>query len=91
MATDNVTPIHPPGVPIDVRSRLQKFADDLRRHAGVFGIVSRSLASLELGNMADDEIELLEEHCAALDVLQQRFHAFVNELPQQDGREPVSS
>ena len=55
-----MTPIHPPGAPpIDVRSRLQDFADDLRRHAGVFGIVHRSLASLELGDVANDELELL--------------------------------
>jgi hypothetical protein len=78
------TRIHPPGVPIAVRSRLQDFADDLRRHAGVFGIVHRSLASLELGNMAEDELELLDEHVAALDELQRQFQGFVNELPQPD-------
>jgi hypothetical protein len=39
-----------------VRSHLQDCADDLQRHAGVFGIVRRSLASFELGDMANDEL-----------------------------------
>ena len=80
MAT--VTPIRPPGAPppSDVRSRLQAFANELRRHAGVFGIVHRSLTALELGNMADDELELLDEKVAALDELAGQFQEFANEL-----------
>ena len=37
--------------------------------------------------MADDEIELFEEHIAPLDQLQRQFQGFVNELPQQDAQE----
>jgi hypothetical protein len=45
---------------------------------------------LNSGTWPTTEIELFEEHVAALDELQQQFQGFVNELPQQNAEELIN-